>query len=163
MNGYAEIEMSLRDNDGSCRDINFLAPSWDGLAELLTELTQTFAVSSAEDHNGSVIAQVQSEALVGAARAGHVRMLLKSGNSLFKTLQVYSGAGRDGTPFIEMSFFPEDLIPTADLAPIFVQWVESMRTRVHASEYYVRYENASWRLGDIGPRSGVFCSSALPT
>ena len=27
------------------------------------------------------------------------------------------------------------------------------------TRYYARYENASWRFGDIGPESGVFLAS----
>jgi hypothetical protein len=76
-----------------------------------------------------------------------------------QNLQVFICSEEDGSPFVELTFFPDDVESGPFLRRDFIAWARQMQTHLGARRYYARYENASWRLGDTGPQSGVFLVS----
>jgi hypothetical protein len=63
---------------------------------------------------------------------------------------------------VELTFFPDDVIPGPFLRRNFIEWAQQMQTHLGARRYYTRYENASWQFGDTGAQSGVFLVSDDP-
>jgi hypothetical protein len=80
----------------------------------------------------------------------------EGGGKLVKNLQVFVGSEEDGSPFVELTFSPEDVEPTTVLREEFIAWAQQMREQLGARRYYARYGDASWQFGDTGPQSGVF-------
>jgi hypothetical protein len=64
-------------------------------------------------------------------------------------------------PFVELTFFPEDVVRTPELGKDFVEWADGIRAQLRARRMFARYENASWALGDVRAGSGVFLVSEV--
>jgi hypothetical protein len=153
MESYSE---SLLDTDGSCRDINFGGLSWSGAAAILDWLiTRSLSVLVDCQDDNPVESSVTGELLCKTAgRLGFCRLVLKDTDSLFSHLQTYLGAD-NGTPFLEVSFFPDDLILDRYSIDRFVGFLDNLAEIGGATQYFVRYENVSWRFGDTSENSGV--------
>ena len=155
-----DIVKSLLDKDGSCRDLNFEAPTWEGVKKLLNSLEGDFKEISGTDQEGKTLTAPYSESdIAEAQKGGYVHFSLKSGRGLIKNLQVFICPEDDGAPFIELTFFPEDVEQTNSIQSEFIAWVQKQQSLLEARRYYARYENASWHFGDIGEHSGVFLVS----
>jgi hypothetical protein len=155
-----DIVGSLLDMDGSCRDLNFEAPTWAGVEDLLHMLEGMFEEASGTDQEGRVIvAPLRDAVLLVSQNRGHLHLVFKAGSSLVKNLQIFVCSEDDGTPFVELTFFPDDVEQTPSLRCDFIAWAHQMQICLRAHRYYARYENASWQFGDTGADSGVFLVS----
>jgi hypothetical protein len=155
-----DIVTSLLDRDGSCRDMNFEAPTWKGVENLLASLGSAYEEVSGTDNEGKDLRPPFGESAIAEARkGGYIHVLLHRGAGPIKNLQVFIGSEKDGSPFVELTFFPEDVEQTTSLRSDFIEWARQQQLLLEAKRYYARYENASWRFGDIGAQSGVFLVS----
>lgn len=155
-----DVASALLDVDGFCRDLNFERPTWAGVGALTGRLQESFKEISATDLQGHEIADVSPESVSYAARdSGSVRLLFGGGTGLIRHLQLFIVREAGGSPFVELTFFPDDVRPAEDLRTEFLSWANDLRACLRARRYYARYENASWRFGDIGDGSGVFLVS----
>lgn len=152
---------SLIDRDGSCRDMNFEAPTWEGVEELLNNFKGSFRSIKGSDQEGQMV-------LLPLQRYDHKKMShsggfisleLSEGIGLLKNIQVFINSESDGSPFVEITFWPGDVKQTSSLRWDFIEWANQMVTLLHARRYFVRYENSSWHFGDTSTDSGVFLSS----
>lgn len=149
----------LLDQDGSCRDINFETPTWLGVFRLVSQLETQFtsvclgtSTFTEFQDAASAMSHVQSD-------GGHAQLLFREGNGFLAELQLFVSVEEDGTPFVEITFFPKDVIPMPSLSSAFITWVREAREALYSCRSFVRYENASWTFGDLGPNSGVFIVS----
>jgi hypothetical protein len=160
MRDLSGIEQSLLDRDGSCRDINFEAPTWKGVEQLLDSVVSAFEEVSATDQEGKdLIPPFFENAIAEAKKGGYIHLSLHKGEGPIKNLQVFIGSEEDESPFVELTFFPEDVEQTSSLQSDFIAWAQHYQSLLEARRYYARYENASWHFGDIGKNSGVFLVS----
>ena len=60
----------LDDRDGSCRDLNFEEPTWDGVARMLDALSTAFEALSATDHEGRTLLHPSTDDVQAMAREG---------------------------------------------------------------------------------------------
>ena len=154
-----DIAASLINADGSCRDINFEAPTWEGVEDLMANLIGSYGNASATDGEGRTVATLPNALLETARDIGSVHLILREGSGLIKFLQVFVFSEEDGAPFVELTFFPDDVERTPTLRGDFIEWANTMRARLGARRYYARYEDVSWQFGDTGANSGVFLVS----
>jgi hypothetical protein len=158
------VEAALLDRDGSARDLNFDNPTWRGVWALLVVLRSNLGSvcvgsesrEAAEADSSEVDEAVRCVQLSG----GYVQLLVGDGRDLLKRLQVFLSPGDSPSPIVEVTFFPDDWATRPPLAKRFIVWVLNLRRVLEADRVYVRYENASWVQGDIGPTSGVFFASS---
>jgi hypothetical protein len=154
-----DVRECLLDQDGSCRDINFETPTWPGAFRLVGQLEAQFARVCLGTSTFTEF-QDASTAMSRVQRdRGHAQLLFREGNGLLAELQLFVSVEKDGTPFVEITFFPQDVIPVPSLSDAFITWVRDVRKALCSCCSFVRYENASWTFGDIGPNSGVFIVS----
>jgi hypothetical protein len=147
-------------DDGSCRDLNFEAPTWAGVDALLASLEGASEEVGGTDQNGEcLLPPFRLSALAVTQKHMSAHLFFKIGTGLIKNLQVFVCSEEDASPFVELTFFPEDVEQTSSLRSDFIAWVQQMQLRLGARRYYARYENASWQFGDIGAQSGVFLVS----
>ena len=157
---YYDIVESLLDNDGSCRDLNFELPTWAGVKKLLALLETDYKEISGTDQEGKALPQPFRESvLIAAKNSGYAHLLFSKGVGLIRNLQVFICMEKNGTPFVEISFFPDDVCSTSTLRDDFITWTQEMQSRLEARRHYARYENASWQFGDVSSQSGVFMAS----
>jgi hypothetical protein len=158
MNEIHDIVASVLDRDGSCRDLNFDAPTWEGVRVLLEYVLQRFPKHTATDAEGAMPVDRSAAGLVTLVRtSGALHLVLQESESeIVRHLQVFVFREEDGQPFVELTFFPQDVAEVANLRDDFLQWLHALRGMLEARRCYARYENASWTFGDTAPNSGVF-------
>ncbi|MDU8927515.1 hypothetical protein RXV86_08980 [Alisedimentitalea sp. MJ-SS2] len=150
----------MLDQDGSARDINFQAPTWEGVDRFFRRVEGCFRDICVSDGNGTDLPNPNWQRMKQAVtQTGVVRGLFKGSQTLPRNMQAFVFKQGDGSPFLELTFFPEDFANTDDLARSFLTWIEEAKTCLQAERYFCRYENASWTFGDTGRYSGVFLVS----
>ncbi len=153
---------ALTDRDGSARDLNFVRPSWQGIATWFDHLSEDFGQIVGFQTDGQAFACTGlSDLHSRLENQNSVQLFCSEGMGLLSQLQVFLLAEPDKTPFIEVTFFPEDIRASTDLEPAFTSWARSLTQLFGASAYFCRLENASWTFGDVGPNSGVILSERL--
>jgi hypothetical protein len=157
MSHLPDLVESLLDDDGSCRDLNFESPTWPGVEALLAAFEVTCGAASGCDQQGESLDGPLAEAAVAAARGGrHVSLDFGDCSGPIKNLQAFVCAEKNGAPFVEITFFPTDVVRSETLRSDFIAWAAKLQSLLEARRIYARYENVSWRLGDTQPGAGVF-------
>ena len=157
----SDIEAALLDHDGSCRDINLIDASWDGLHELMRAISADFGRisvgSTSHDTNETQVTDVAVALELTKRVGGTAQFLLNEGRGFVTHLQVFCyGSPSEPRPDIELTFFPQDIRSPHGLAAAFLAWADRVRTLAQSSGYYARYEDGSWKFGDVSRTSGVF-------
>jgi hypothetical protein len=74
-----DIVTSLLDKDGSCRNVNFEAPTWVGVGDLLTSLESDFGAGSGTDQEGEPLPSPLQASALAAAQRGYAHLVFKGG------------------------------------------------------------------------------------
>ena len=148
------VESLTIHDDGSCRDVNFLCPTWEGVDRFVASIDASFVRSSAVNGEGRTI-EGRISTLVASGK-GTAHLVFESGTGVLRRIQVFVYCEDDGSPFIELTFFPEDVVQSPALQRDFTEWAQGACRQLQARRLFVRYENASWTFGDTGSNSGVF-------
>lgn len=160
MNELHDVITALTDADGSCRDINFDTPTWEGVDALLSYLNTSYQTAAGSDSEGRPLYDQNPQVISAAVRdSGAVHIVYEGGANLINHLQLLVYREPDGSPFVELTFFPQDVCQTPNLRSEFITWADQLHACVGASRYYARYEDAPWRFGDVSATSGVFLVS----
>lgn len=157
MTDQSSWENDLKDTDGSCRDVNLSEHlSREAALALLDAISTEWMLHSAANGDGSTASPSNFSALVGIGEGS--LSTLWSGGSLIKQLQCYLYWNPGDGVFSELTFFPDDIIEDRFSLQRFTTFLSNLLAITHSTEYYVRYENASWRHGDASSQSGVIFS-----
>lgn len=152
-----DIQEALLDEDGTLRDVNFDGSNWEGVSRLIGILLKSFNECTATDSEGREGFDLKLESSLEVAQdGGYLHLVFKNGSGFTSHLQVFITREDDGSPFVELTFSPNDVERTQNLATDFLEWANEMRKHLGARRYFARYENASWRIGDTSHGSGVF-------
>jgi hypothetical protein len=155
-----DLEAGLLERDGAGRDLNFENPTWWGVRRLSEALRVQFESTTV----GSTTADTEllqvtdpTEALERVYRdGGYAQILFAHGRVFVSDLQPFVASDANSPPFVELTFFPEDVIPDVALAATFVDWLASLQQALHADRAFARYESVSWEFGNTAFGSGVF-------
>ncbi len=82
------------------------------------------------------------------------RAVLQNVAGLFSHFQCFMHVDSDG-PFLELTFFPDDVLRDRDPLQSVVHFLRDLCSDTSVTQYFVRYENASWTFGDTTSMSGV--------
>ena len=157
MISHDEIKRALFDPDGWCIDINvaeqitkagsigiidFIASSWtlelalgsNGKEFTLADLPNVFDLETATLHT------------------------MWKGTGISNYLQAFFIWNTPGQVFCELTFNPKDMNPAQFEITEFLQFLSKLKNAAGSDEYYVRYENASWKHRDAGNTSRVIFS-----
>ena len=150
-----KIREALLDRDGSCRDVNFANPSWEGVGNLRDWVRSQYSGLEIATYFPT---SVTEPTWIPQQRGENSHILASQGKIFIRLLQVFISREEDDSPFVELTFFPQDVEDIPDLAARFCDLADSWARLLQATQYFVRYENASWQFGDCGDRSGVIFS-----
>ena len=89
-----------------------------------------------------------------ATSTANVRAAVENVANLFTHLQCFICDDTDGA-FLELTFFPNDIVTDGDPLFAVIQFLRNICEGTTITEYFVRYENASWSFGDTAFGSGV--------
>ncbi|WP_236615863.1 hypothetical protein, partial [Rhodopirellula europaea] len=161
---FDDFRSGLFDHDsGSCRDVNFTPLSLEDCSKIVHRVFAASSACIAHDSNGEPLAFDAAEFVKSFATIPSAHATLSNVAGLFDSLQCFACADQNGA-FLELTFFPADLAPSDDPLVHVVRFLNSLCGGTSVSEYFVRYENASWQFGTTGPNTGViFTRSQVAT
>lgn len=151
------LERDLKDRDGSCRDINLSERiSRNSALKLLDAIASEWSLRSATDSQGNSLSTTDMHDQLQASE-GSLSTFWTEG-PLIRQLQCYLYWNPSDDVFCEISFFPDDIVDSEFTMPRFMALLARFIKATRSTEYYVRYENASWRHGDTSATSSVIFS-----
>lgn len=144
--------------DGSTRDVNFKpanAVAGEGVFDLFSK---SFVLRDAHDEDGNEfmdIATINSQ--VKNKQTGMIHACWTAEKKWVSQIQVFMDW--DASEYAcEISFFPDDIDKSIFTMQLFTEFLGNLLKIADAREYYVRYENVSWRFGDCSKNSGIIFS-----
>ena len=153
-----EIAEQIIDIDGSCRDVNFPDVSQSQAYAVVSHFQSICALKTATDSEGNDLnAQQMEERLSLSSSETIVSHWISKG--LISQVQLFLSWESNSKIFIEITFFPNDVERDHFNLHLFFEWLAPILDALETNEYYVRYENASWKYGDISQHSGVIISN----
>lgn len=156
------VEAQILDIDGSCRDITFSYLSPTGVLGLFDNFGTSYVLEKASDRDGRQVTVKGARHYLADSSSGIFHSTWASGD-LISYLQLFFSWEDRERYFAEVTFFPQDILVEQFCLTRFIEFLRVLGEASGATEYYVRYENASWKFGDTGEMSGVILSSsALP-
>jgi hypothetical protein len=156
-----EVEISLQERDGFCRDINFAFPTKQGATNLVGWFCQNYMIHLATTGAGIDVTSELADCNYDLSKLlpdGSLHIVGENPEALITRLQVFIGNEEGGTLFVELTFFPDDLGKLFTIRR-FIHFVENIKQQLQSDRYFVRFENASWASGALSPGSGVIFQS----
>jgi hypothetical protein len=151
------ITHDLLDCDGSCRDINFGERiNKVGSIDIVNFLASEWTLKQAMSGDGEELALEELPKFFNRA-LGTVSTVWH-GSKNPNHLQAFFNWSVPDEIFCEVTFFPEDLNETQFVLEDFLVFVSKLVGASGTSEYYIRYEDASWRHGNGKTNDGVIFS-----
>jgi len=151
------IKHDLLDCDGSCRDINFGERITKvGATGIISFVASEWTLKQAMSGDGEELALEELPKFFD--RASGTVSAIWHGNRTPNHLQTFFSWSVPAEIFCELTFFPQDLNKAQFMLEDFLVFVSKLVSASGTSEYYVRYENASWRHGDAKENNGVIFS-----
>jgi hypothetical protein len=152
-----QIEREILDRDGSCRDINIEEISFVKARDVTESLNAAYRIMSAVNSEGEDVKRLLNEGNIFdefEKRPNSIHVTYENERALISHLQLYLFWGHSENVSIEFTFFPEAIAKDFSFSA-FEQFISPFITASGSEEYFVRYENASWKYGDTSPESGV--------
>lgn len=153
-----EIEEQVIDIDGSCRDINFPDVGRSEALTLLNHLKTSYKLKNANDSEGIEISTKEIIDRVSSYDNETISSYWLC-QGLVSQVQVFLSWTNDSKIFVEITFFPQDVDSKRYTLEAFLEWLKPFLVSLNTSDYFVRYENASWNYGDSSEASGVIFSN----
>jgi len=153
------VVAALLDCDGSCRDINFAENiSTTGAIGVLERLESSWALTQAMTGDGN---EIPSTALQSTLRQSTGSLsTVWSGGLNPEHIQAYFYWVEPDRVFCELTFFPQDFDSQTFSLLGFLAMLRDLTIAARSDEYYLRYEDASWRHGEH-EKDGVILSDKV--
>ncbi|MFJ9451645.1 hypothetical protein [Herbaspirillum sp. NPDC101397] len=150
------IEADLLDCDGSCRDINFAEGiSTSGAIEILRFLMASWRFAQAMTNDGHEVASAELSSTLQQP-FGSISTVWNGGRNP-EHIQAYFVWLEPDKIFCELTFFPQDFDSKTFTLQGFLVMLGQLVSAAQSEEYYLRYEDASWRHGQY-EKGGVILS-----
>ncbi|MGB0882432.1 MAG: hypothetical protein ACPGSO_05725 [Vicingaceae bacterium] len=133
--------------DGSCRDINFdREVSQKNLLHLIVFLNQHWEFKSLTDFE----VKFEKLNLIDEELPESFQAFWTKG-TMIKELQLYAFKEKTGNYFLELTFFPQDLNKIELTLNTLTVFLTNLQRITQSEKIFLRYENASWKYGEITP------------
>jgi len=162
MTTLSQAKAWILDCDGSCRDVTFTPTTRSAAALFVQSIASQYATRSSNDNNG-VDRSVQLDTDDPFAGIdGFIHIGFDGGTGLLPNLQLFIDHDRETNKYcVEVSFFPQDINRDLFSLASFLSVVDDWNSILKSDDYFIRYENASWKLYDpLG--LGVICTRKTP-
>jgi len=155
-----EIEEQIIDIDGSCRDINFPKVDRFNAIALINWIDSFSTLEKATDSQGHELSVEDIKKHFSlSSHDGETIISYWRSDGLISRLQLFFIWQKRSEIFIELTFFPEDIDKKIFNIKEFLKWLKPILLALNTNEYYVRYQNISWKYGDTSESSGVIFSN----
>ena len=152
-----QIEKEILDRDGSCRDVDIEEVSFERAKDVVESLKQVYQVTSAVNSGGEDVEESIKEGKIHELfknRPNSIHATFENEMALVSHMQLYLFWDQSEKVSVEFTFFPESVVGSFSFS-LFDQFITRFVAASGSSEYFVRYENASWKYGDLSPEGGV--------
>lgn len=139
---------------GSCRDLTFSALTDQQAKSLVFWLCEIYPETEVNAYSSIDSAEIEPTMFFGS-KFHSMHISAKSSVSVVQRLQLFLFREKDGSFFSELTFFPEDVLTKGNLLQMINNWLDGIVEKVKPTEYYLRFENASWTFGEVSEYSGV--------
>lgn len=146
-----ETNQALFDADGSTRDITFTPVDKRNIPHLIERLKIDFPLLTATDGEGLDVREVllSDPASFVSSPERTLSSYWESRTHAISSIQLFAfWPEPNGSASVELSFHPRDLIRERFDLSKFVAEVDAWSEALGASNYFVRYENMSWKIAD---------------
>jgi hypothetical protein len=155
------VEAALLDCDGSCRDINFAESiSTSGAIDILRFLTSSWTLAQAVTGGGDEVAS--AELLSNLRQPCGSLSTVWNGGLNPEHIQAYFHWLEADKVFCELTFFPQDFDGEIFTLQGFLAMLGQLVFAAQSEEYYLRYEDASWRHGQHEKDGVILSDKVLP-
>ncbi len=154
------VEAALLDCDGSCRDINFAeCILTSGAIDVLGFLASSWTCVQAMTGEGDEIANAELQGNLRLA-SGSLSTIWNGGRNP-EHIQAYFYWDEPDNVFCEITFFPQDFDGGTFKLMEFLSMLSKLVLAAGSDEYYIRYEDASWRHGQHEKDSVILSDKVL--
>lgn len=155
------VETALLDCDGSCRDINFAENiSTSAAIGVLMFLASTWTLAQAMTVEGDEVSYAELPSNLRQPRGS--LSTVWTGGSNPEHIQAYFHWREADQVFCEITFFPQDFDRNSFTLVGFLSMLRKLKIAACSDEYYLRYEDASWRHGEHEQDSVILSNKVLP-
>ena len=152
-----DIEEQVIDIDGSCRDVNFPDVERAEVITFLDYINELSALDNAYDSEGNELTISKLKETISSSKSETIFSYWHC-KGLISQIQIFFSWKNNSKIFIEITFFPQDIDSTLYSLEKFKSWLKPILLALNVRIYFVRYENASWKFGDMSETSGVIFS-----
>jgi hypothetical protein len=153
------VEAALLDCDGSCRDINFAENiSTSGAIGILELLESSWTLAQAMTGEGDEVPSTVMQSILRQPN-GSLSTVWRGGRNP-EHIQAYFHWVETDRVFCELTFFPQDFDSQTFTLLGFLSVLRNLAIAARSDEYYLRYEDASWRHGEH-EKEGVILSDKV--
>ncbi|MEM6386708.1 MAG: hypothetical protein AAF718_10775 [Pseudomonadota bacterium] len=135
LRNFSSFEGFIGEREGAFRDINFANPSWNGFRRLVDHFAQKYPQVSVADKDGSLNEVLSSVVTDAARKPGGLLVSYKSSEGWISEFQVFFGTEDDHSPYVEISFHPNDVIHSDDTRHAFLAWTDEVKLLLQADSY----------------------------
>ena len=145
------------DRDGSFRDINFENIAFESAIALIDCLVKIYRPRSASNSKGDDIlnlivnGDIESQFEI---QPNYIHATFENDKVLIRYMQILLDWEHTQNVCVELTFSPEDINDGFSLSS-FEEFIAPFIAASGTTHYYVRYENASWKFGDLSRDAGV--------
>ena len=159
----SQIHNWILERDGSTRDVTFMPVERVRVFTFLQHLLADYQLVSVSDNDGNDRRTDVSNSGILAGRSGYLHMVLDSDTLLIRRLQAFVDWHESRLGYcIEMSFFPDELDLTKFSLATFQDLIEDWNSILESPDYFVRFENASWKLYDTNDLGVIYTRLTHP-
>ncbi len=165
MKSLNDISKCLLDHDGSARDITFTPVKIGDLISFVNAISKEYALREGhyfEGDNEGVSLVTESIGTCLQKSNGSIYSYWLSTSHMISQLQIFIYWPQDeGKYFLELTFFPQDIVQNKYDANNFIQIIAKWADALSAENYFVRYENASWKEYDETSPDVIFTKKTM--
>lgn len=152
-----QIEKEILDRDGSCRDVNIEDVSFERARDVVDSLKQVYLVTGTVNSEGEDVEELIKEGKIHEVfkkQPNSIHATFENEMALVSHMQLHLSWDQSEKVSVEFTFFPESVVGCFSFS-LFDQFITHFVAASGSSEYFVRYENASWKYGDLSSEGGV--------
>ena len=162
---YTDLQIHdwILERDGSTRDVTFMPVDRERVFAFLQRLLANYELVSVSDNDGNDRKTDVSDHGILAGHSGYLHLVLDSATSLIRRIQAFVDWDIPETDYcVEISFFPDEIDVANFTLEAFQDQVEEWNGILEAQDYFVRFENASWKPYDTHDLGVIYTRTTHP-
>lgn len=159
MTDLQNIQELVLEHDGHCRDVSLRTDDRVSAFELLKWFIEKYEIISSFKCVDGYFKRIEQNDyhnyILTIREADTLELCFRNPAETIQELQFYLLSENENTVFVEITFFPKDILLEKFNASELLATISEWRKLCDANDIYLRGEYASWKYGDVSKHSGV--------